>query len=475
MCNSTVRRMTLRLTLIAAATLFSSLPVFAELPDLGSANASSAQLEQEHELGRAWVRLVKKQVNLIDEPVIAAYLKQLTWRLVPYSSLQDKRLEILIIDNKEINAFAAPGGIIGIHAGLLASSQHEDELASVIAHEFAHLSQRHFAQQQSAAEQRAPLVMAGLLGGILLAGVSPDAGAAAMHGTLGASASAQLAFSRKHELDADQTGMQTLVAAGLDPHAMPRMFMLLQEASRYSAGNVPEFLRTHPVTEARISDSTNRAAQLSRSGIQTQDPDSYLIAKARAEAHFGFSPGTDSSANSIALYNFFSAVKKADSAAANTAWQKLPELLQLHPWAELGLAELALAKNQLSDAKSRIDELYALYPDDQAIQRAAASFWMKTGALAQSAQMYRDLIRDYPTDPELWYQLAELYGLLKQPDQLHRARIEYFLLVGDFDLALRQVEFARRDTAKNSAQLSWLNQRESEIISQRDEMDRLLN
>ena len=465
----------MRLRLIAATAFFSALPAFAELPSLGSANASSAQLAQEHEIGRAWVRLVKKQVDLIDDPVISAYLKQLTWRLVPYSDLQDKRLEILIIDNKEINAFAAPGGIIGIHAGLLANSRKEDELASVIAHEFAHLSQRHFAQQQNAAEQRAPLVLAGILGGIILAGINPNAGAAAMHGTIGASASSQLAFSRKHELDADQTGMQTLVAAGFDPQAMPRMFMLLQESNRYSAGNVPEFLRTHPVTEARIADSTNRASQLAGRSVQTEDPQSYHIAKARAEAFYGFAPQSSTSKLSITLFNFFSAIKNANFAAAIDAWNQLPETVQMHPWAELGRAELSLAQNNLREAKARIDELYALYPDNQAIRRAAASFWAKTGALPQSAQMYRDLIRDNPSDPELWYQLSELYGLLKQPEQLHRSRIEYFLLVGDFDLALRQVEFARRDAAKNSAQLGWLNQREAEILTQRDEMDRLLN
>lgn len=464
----------MRFTALVLSSILSASQVSAELPTLSGANTSAAQLDHEYQLGRAWVRLVKSEAELIDDPVVEAYIKQLTWRLVPFSDLVDRRLEILVIDQQQINAFAAPGGIIGINAGLLALSGREDELASVIAHEIAHLSQRHFAQQQSSAEKRAPLVLAGMLGGILLSGINPNAGAAALHGTIGASASARLAFSRQNELDADQAGMNTLVAAGFDPQAMPRMFMLLQNVNQFSGGNLPEFLRTHPVTQSRIADSTNRAAQISNRAFEPADPDSYILAKVRAQIHFGLPKNAPETSKESKIFDFYRAVADRDSKRANQAWGALPEAIQFHPWAELGFAELSLALNKQNEAKNRIDELYALYPDDRAIQRATADIWMKTGALSASAQLYRDLIRDTPTDPQLWYQLAEIYGLLDDKPQLNRARIEFFLLKGNIDLALRQVEFARRDAGKDQSQLGWLNQREQEILALRNEMDRLL-
>ncbi|MGB0224537.1 MAG: M48 family metallopeptidase, partial [Marinobacterium sp.] len=122
------------------------------LPSLAGSTNSSYQLEQERALGQAWMRMMKAQAQLLDDPIVESYLKDRLWYLSPFSELQDKRLDLLVIDQQEVNAFAAPGGIIGINAGLLLATETEDQLMSVIAHEFAHLSQRHFAQQQAASE-----------------------------------------------------------------------------------------------------------------------------------------------------------------------------------------------------------------------------------------------------------------------------------------------------------------------------------
>ncbi len=464
----------MRVKTLLLATLLTVQTAFAELPNLGGANTSSAQLQHEYELGKVWVRLIKSQTSLDTDPVINAYIKQLCWRLVPYSALLDRRLEVLVIDKQETNAFAAPGGIIGIHTGLLSASRHEDELASVIAHEFAHLSERHYAQQQNASDKNAPLILAGMLGGLLLSGINPNLGAAAINGTIGASAAAQLSFSRQNELQADQAGMKILIAAGFDPQAMPRMFSLLQNANRFAGNQIPEFLRTHPVTQSRIVDSTNRAAEFPRTQIQIEDPDSYLIAKVRAQLHFHEPKQEEISEKEVLLYDFYQATNAANQASAEKAFSKLPESLQNHPWVTLGKTELSVNLNHLTQAKTQIDELYALYPDDHAIKRATADIWVKTGAHKDALQLYRELIRETPSDPDLWYQTAEIYGLLNETSLLHRARIEYFLTRGDIDLALRQVEFARRDAKNDKAQLSWLNQREAEIFALREDMDRLL-
>ena len=149
--------------LIFLTLLLITLGARAELPSISSANSSALQMDQEYRLGQAWVRMVRGRANLYDDPVVESYLQGLLSRLAPVSELEDQRLTLELIDSAEVNAFAAPGGIIGINAGLMLAAQREDELASVIAHELAHLSQRHYAQQQAASERSKPLVLAGIL------------------------------------------------------------------------------------------------------------------------------------------------------------------------------------------------------------------------------------------------------------------------------------------------------------------------
>ncbi len=121
------------------------------------------------------------------------------------------------------------------------------------------------------------------------------------------------------------------------------------------------------------------------------------------------------------------------------------------------------------------EELIALYPGDYAVRRAAAKLASDSGDLSRATQIYRDLIRDDPNNTQLWYNLAELYGLQQNLVQLHRARIEFFALRGEYDLALRQIEFARRDARRNEGQLGYLQQREGEIKELQKQMDKLLN
>lgn len=446
----------------------------AELPSIGSASTSALQLEQEHKIGQAWVRMIRAKTNMLDDPVVESYLQGLLWRLAPYSGLQDQRLTLLVIDSPEINAFAAPGGIIGINAGLIAAARREDELASVIAHEFAHLSQRHYAQQQAASDKNAPLVMAGIIGGILLAGINPDAGVALYQGTVGASISSQLAFSRSNETDADQTGMKTLVAAGFSASAMPRMFDLLQNANRFAGNQAPEFLRTHPVTQNRIADANNRAQSL-------QEPPAYKdslefeIARARVLAHLDTHNSISSAEQADQpVVDYLLAVKVADLERAQNRWNQLSPSMQTAPWLQLSrVKQFELAK-QDANANALMAELIDLYPDDYAVQRAHITKLTSENRHADAIDLLREVVRAQPENPQNWYLLAEASGLVNDIYGLHQARVEYFLLRGDYDLALRQLEFARRDVRRAPERLEWVAQREAEVLAQRTEVDQLL-
>ena len=234
-----------------------------KIPNLGESSTSLFSADYEHQLGRMWLRSFLGQAPITTDPLLHSYLESLVFELVQHSELQDRRIELVIVDNPTINAFAVPGGVIGVHSGLFQYAVTEDEFATVMAHEIAHLSQRHFSRRMEMAQERGPMQLAGLLAGVLLAAtVGTDAGMAAMTTAQGLAQDAQLRYSRANEAEADRVGLRTLYNAGMDPYAAPQMFERMYAATRYSqSGRIPEFLRTHPLSEKRISDTRTRAMQ----------------------------------------------------------------------------------------------------------------------------------------------------------------------------------------------------------------------
>ena len=234
-----------------------------KIPNLGESSTSLFSADYEHQLGRMWLRSFRGQAPITTDPLLHSYLESLVFELVQHSELQDRRIELVIVDNPTINAFAVPGGVIGVHSGLFQYAVTEDEFATVMAHEIAHLSQRHFSRRMEMAQEQGPMQLAGLLAGVLLAAtVGTDAGMAAMTTAQGLAQDAQLRYSRANEAEADRVGLRTLYNAGMDPYAAPQMFERMYAATRYSqSGRIPEFLRTHPLSEKRISDTRTRAMQ----------------------------------------------------------------------------------------------------------------------------------------------------------------------------------------------------------------------
>ncbi|MEL0333889.1 MAG: M48 family metalloprotease, partial [Halieaceae bacterium] len=237
-----------------------------KIPNLGESSTSLFSADYEYQLGRMWLRSFRGQAPIKNDPLLYSYLEGLVFELVQHSELQDRRIELVIVDNPTINAFAVPGGVIGVHSGLFQYAMTEDEFATVMAHEIAHLSQRHFSRRMEMAQEQGPMQIAGLLAGILLAAtVGTDAGMAAMTTAQGLTQDAQLRYSRANEAEADRVGLRTLYNAGMDPYAAPQMFERMYAATRYSqTDRVPEFLRTHPLSEKRIADTRTRAMQYPR-------------------------------------------------------------------------------------------------------------------------------------------------------------------------------------------------------------------
>lgn len=448
------------------------LPAYSsELPVIGDATSSIISLDQEHQLGRVWARMLRGQALEYTDPLTVNYLDNLLWELVAASQLQDRRLDLVVLDNGTLNAFAVPGGIVGINAGLLLGAQDEEELASVVAHELAHLSQRHYAQQLEESRRNRPFMLAALLASILVASADSQAGLAGISSTIAAGQQAGLAFSRRNEQEADRIGMLNLASAGFNPMAMPRMFSRIQHSSRFLGQKPPEFLLTHPVTESRIADAENRARQLPRGAYREHRYNFPLIQK-RLQVHYAEPLDAltkklkdNASSDPISRYGLALALMKTgqfDKASQTLA--ALPAELQNHLYVKLTQAELLLAEKNYSQASLKLQQLYQLYPDSYPATVLYAQALRADNQAKAAARLLEQLSKRYPSNSFIWYELAETYGLAGNTLGVHEARIEYFLLTGGTDKALRQIEFAMKDKQLSRTETARLEQRKQEAI-----------
>lgn len=448
------------------------------LPSLSTPMATTS-LSTEYRLGRNWARILRGRAPLLQDPLTFHYLDELLWDLVPHSELSDRRLELIVVDNPTFNAFAVPGGIVGVHSGLVIAAGSEDELASVLAHELAHLSQRHYAQRIEEDRRNRPMVLAGVLASILIASANPEGGVAALTGTIGAQAQAQLNFSRRNEEEADRIGMQTLVSANRDPRAMPQMFSRLQRSYRFYGQRPPEFLLTHPVTESRIADSLNRAEAFPPITPRSMSID-FDIIKTRIEVHLTPQPSealqrfaTEAKQNNTPtnLYGaMLAGIRANDLTLARHAFEQLPTSWQQHLYIKLSEVELLLAENKFQQATELSSQLMALYPGSFPVMKLQASVLYQSGQAAAAVPVYKAILQHYPNDIDSWFQLAEAEGLAGNILGVHEARIQYFLLTGNIDSAIQQVTFAKRERNLQPADLARLEQLEAETLEIRRQL-----
>ncbi len=235
-------------------------------------------------MGQQFLSSIRRATSTIPDALLNAYLENLTYKLAAQSQLQDHRLSFIIIDSQELNAFAAPGGIIGVNTGLFLNAETEAEFASVMAHEIAHVSQRHFARSiDDAKAHRIPELAALLAGVIVMATSDTQHGQAAIAASQGLALENRLRFSRSNEAEADRIGQDTMFNAGFDPDHMSSLFERLIAINRFGR-RPPEFLLSHPVTESRIADARGRAIRYpSRSYSQNLE---YQIIRARVVGHY---------------------------------------------------------------------------------------------------------------------------------------------------------------------------------------------
>lgn len=470
--------------LTVSTAAFFLLPLSAQtsnqLPTIGDTTSSIISLQQEYQLGRTWARLLRGSTREYHDPVVYNYLSDTLWGLAATSQLNDRRLELIVLDNPTLNAFAVPGGIVGINAGLVLAAEDEQQLASVVAHELAHLSQRHYAQQLEQSRINQPLILAGVLASIIAgAATGGQAGVAGLSTSIAAGQQLSLNFSRRNEQEADRIGMLNLVASGYDPNAMHQMFGQLQRSSRFLGQRPPEFLLTHPVTESRIADAKNRAKQLTTTKHRAFTPEFGLI-QTRIRVSYAKQPADlikeyeNQSQDPLSQYGIMlAATRNLQFKKALQAYNQLPSEYQNQLAVNIGYVELLLAKKDYSAALDKLDSLYKLYPDSYPVRLFYARALMSAGEYPKAVRFYEILTESQPQNSMLWYELAELYGLAGDTQGVHNARIEYFLAIGQVDRAMQQIDIALKNTQLNEHEITNLNLRKQYAEQVREQIKSL--
>ena len=447
-----------------------------ELPSLGDSSSGIISLEQERVLGQQLLRSVRAQTSTLNDPLLQDYLEHLIYRLASHSQLEDRRIDLVVINAPQLNAFAAPGGIVGVNHGLFHHAETAHEISAILAHEIAHLSQRHFARQITAGRKSSIISLAGLLAGAVLAATTGGgAGLAALTSTQAIGQHQALRYSREREAEADRIGIHTLAEADMDPRAMAHMFERLQKSSRYSAGDqIPEFLRTHPVTRSRISDAYNQTIRYPKETWPLQLDYQLMRTRARAIAsneadlaqHFEtrLTKG-DEIEQVAALYGLI--LVKTRELDVESAQKQVKQLRADYPLnipfriAEAGLFKAA---EQHEDAIDVLEQTLSLNPNNYPASIALAETYIAVGQPHAAADVLMPFSIKRPNDEHVWYLLAEAWGLAKNIPKLHEARAEYFVLNGDFKQALKQLTYALELVEENFQQSTKVKQRMLEIL-----------
>ncbi len=453
-----------------------------DLPTLGDSSSSLISIEQEYHLGRTWLRNLRQQASVINDPVITEYTENLIYRLASKSEVKDRRLEVILLDQADLNAFAVPGGIVGINAGLFLHALTEEQFASVLAHELAHLSQRHFARQVEESRKQAPIAMATLLGSILLLATNnTEAGFAGLMTSQAAATQWALSYSRDWEREADRLGMQTLVKSDLNPQGMPDMFEQMYNAHRYSE-RPPEFLLTHPVTENRISDAAARVDALPKRKYEFDI--SYSLMRTRLlriyqkDSHttsfFRRSLERAKSNNDKIIAQYGLALALLDERAYEEALKYSKALASRDPFRnsfQVLYADSLYGLGKSQEALDVIQDQLSISPDNHPLTMTYAQYLTETGQYQAAATQLKRHVLIRAADPFLWQKLSEVEGKANNHVGMHQARAEFFYLTGYKKKALKQLEIALELANESYLTAARIQQRAREISSTSNKLE----
>lgn len=451
------------------------------LPRLGDAGAEDLPPATERRIGEAIMRDLRRDRVLLDDIELTDYLNRFAAVLTETPAAQGYSFEFFLVRDASMNAFAMPGGFIGVHTGLIAVSSTESELASVLAHEIGHVTQRHIARMLATQRQSSVLQMAALVLAALAARSNPQAAVGVATMGMGAQQQIMLGFSRDAEREADRVGIDMLRAGGFDPNGMVAFFGRLQQSTRIYEGNAPAYLRTHPLTTERIADMQSRIrderyrqradsldfilARAKLTALSDLSTDGLRSARTRIERQLRDRNAVDERAAhySLALVS----LAQRDFVGCDRALTELRKRIPAgHPFVERLAIENKLASGDAKGAAAMAQAALVRYPQARAINHLRAQAMLEQGQFNESVAFLEDQLQLYRSDPILWRLLGQAQSGRGRAAEAHRAAAEEYALIGGWLAAIDQLRLAQRAGTLDFYSASQVDARIRELQAQ---------
>lgn len=430
---------------------------------MGDSTGALISPVQEKALGDSFFRNIRAQLKISHDPDVQKYIQTIGQTLVAHSDNPTQNFHFFVVLADNINAFAGPGGYIGINSALILSSDSESELASVIAHEIAHITQRHIYRSYEASKRISLPAIAATLAAIIVATQAPQAGLGALSAIQAGGLQMQINFTRDNEQEADRIGIKTLDRSGFNPLSMPIFFEKLQLASRYYDAGMPEFLRTHPLTTSRISDTRARAEKYPYR--QVADSASYRLIKAKLRVE---SESNKTKLNDLAVYFNnksdqgipeqraamqyglgLTLIKKQQFNEAKEIFQSLNQHYPKQREYLTALSQVAVSQQDFESAKTYYLQLQKQYPDDVQYTFEYIAILLKSNQPKLALKYLQLIDYRYQQHPRYYLLLAKTYAGLGENINLHRYMAEYLYASGRTNEAITQIKLAQQDKDLN--------------------------
>ncbi|MBS4097449.1 MAG: M48 family metallopeptidase [Sulfuricella sp.] len=446
------------------------------LPDLGDVAQADFSPQMERKLGETIMAQIRRDQSLLNDAELTEYLNNLGYRLVSASPDSRQDFEFFVIKDASLNAFALPGGYIGVHTGLILAAQSESELAAVLGHEIAHVTQRHLARMIEKEKQSMWTSLAAIAVAILASRSNPQMSNAAMATAQATSIQNTLNFTRDHEREADRVGLQIMSQAGFDARGAETFFERLQRATRLYDNNAPDYLRTHPVTSQRIADIQNRLEAIPYR--QTLDSFDFHLMRAKLRAMDG------TPAQAVAFFeDVLRDHKYAEEAAqhyglaaallrqrqyerAEGELARLRKLVPPHPAIESLAAQIKLAAGKPDAALAIYRSAMHDFPDRHPLIYGYAEALLQTRRHGEALKLLASQVQTYPNDVRLYRLQAEAYAAQGKRLLSHQAQGEAYYREGNLSAAIDQLQIAQKSGDGDFYQLSMVEARLRQLRAQ---------
>lgn len=463
------------LALVAAApAVVRAEPPIDSLPDMGLGADNVMSISQGVAMGQSMVDNMRQHGEILDDPLLDGYLNNLGYQLVSHSQGATWHFQFLWVKNSDVNAFAMPGGFIGVNEGLILATHDESELAAVLAHEISHVTQRHIAQQMQDSHRTNIATAAAVIAALLAGGGNPAVAEAAVSGGLAGAYQHQINYTYRDEEQADRIGESLLAQSGFDPEAMATFFQRLQQREQYNEGPYSNFLRTHPVTTKRIANAENVARQYPQ--IHPQPDRAYYIARARVRVLAAGDPAHSASyfkartgqtsgvAREASRYGY--ALSLSREGRTTEALKLLGRLVAAHGDSlayRLALAEVQNTAGDTSASLHTYQTTLALYPDNRAVIEAYAQVLLENAQPRRARRLLLRLPLDESETTRQLRLLAQASTAMGDDADSHYYMSEYYLICGQPHMALQQLGIGLHSRSLSDFQRERMQSRRNEI------------